>query len=154
VPIYKLSAPKTVGPLRGHICPEMHQISPTVIFISTIFPWRNPLTPSYRGGEGEENRLWERVKGFLLLKEGEGRKARDVENPLDLLLEKSFLATPLPVRPLKVRYTVRKPTCTKHRIQQGGIRSKRCTHVALTAVAKFDGDDGVRTNQQRTHVIR
>jgi len=50
MPIFKLSAPKTLRLLSGHILPRaMHQISPTAIYIWKSFPKEKPPDPCLHG---------------------------------------------------------------------------------------------------------
>ena len=80
MPIFKLSAPKTVRLLSGHnyFAQKWIKFHPQPSRFPKKFPGRNPRTLAYRDGEGN-GRGWERIKGLIPLKEvqrnrtGEGR---------------------------------------------------------------------------------
>ena len=75
MPIFKLSAPKTMRLLGGHILPRNASNFICSHLDLKKFPrGRNPRTPAYRGREGKK-RGGEGVNGFLPLK-GEGGKNR------------------------------------------------------------------------------
>ena len=75
MPIFKLSAPKTMRVLSGHIVPRNASNFTRSHLDLNPPPGRNPRTPAYMGGNGKGGEgQW--VKGSLPLKRG-GKKGRE-----------------------------------------------------------------------------
>jgi len=79
MPIFKLSTPKTMRLLSGHILPRNDSnFTCSHLDLKIFVPGEKPPDPCLQG-QGREKEGWEGVKGFLLLevdggKTGEGRE--------------------------------------------------------------------------------